>query len=327
MTGAIPDYEESHLIWRYQLTLIPLNVILASLVWVLHDYFITLEDEIRYIWRQKSAFRKFMFLWIRYYTIFLLAFDAFQTHYLDEHEISNSNRALCVLVDPTDRIAGAIGLWSIEIVMQWRIYVLFKRSKKVAIANGILFVASMFLFIYIMVVNAIIRNKAVPNTAILGEIGCPSQIGGSDWALWVPATVFEVIIFLLALYICATGANGTEENKRPSLISVLISENVLHFFFVASLLLFYVLMVAEVTPIPWFGSGPFHAATGIVTCRVLISLQKYSIKSMEKGKSPQSARASLDSLSFDGSADSCDEETLDGERNPSNIYDLERGPP
>ena len=162
-----------------------------------------------------------------------------------------------------------------------------------------------------MVVNAMIRNKDIPDPDVLRGIGCPSQITGTDWALWVPgtkhiistlnfllifnnnpATVFEVVLFLLALYACSTAADGTED-KRPSLISVLISENVLHFFLwvtllhhfsfcvlifirnsVASLLLFYDLMVAvspnifliymhlsslnstqQVTPIPWFGYG------------------------------------------------------------------------
>jgi hypothetical protein len=34
----------------YSRNLIPLYVVLCSLVWVLHDYFITLEDEVAYIW-------------------------------------------------------------------------------------------------------------------------------------------------------------------------------------------------------------------------------------------------------------------------------------
>lgn len=40
-----------------------------------------------------------------------------------------------------------------------------------------------------MVVNAMMRNKDVPNAAVLRGVGCPSQITGSDWALWVPGTI------------------------------------------------------------------------------------------------------------------------------------------
>ena len=35
------------------------------------------------------------------------------------------------LIPPNIRILGAIGLWSIEIVMQMRVYILFNRSKRV----------------------------------------------------------------------------------------------------------------------------------------------------------------------------------------------------
>ena len=35
------------------------------------------------------------------------------------------------LIPPTIRILGAIGLWSIEIIMQMRVYILFNRSKRV----------------------------------------------------------------------------------------------------------------------------------------------------------------------------------------------------
>ena len=77
-----------------------------------------------------------------------------------------------------------------------------------------------------------------------------------------------------------------------------------------------------------FSHRPFHAATGIVTCRVLISLHKYSPKSMNKGKSPERTRASLDSLSSDDSpGQEYDEETLVGDRSPSKVHDLERGLP
>ena len=37
----------------------------------------------------------------------------------------------CVVAAPVTRMAGAISLWSVEIIMQLRIYALFNRSKKV----------------------------------------------------------------------------------------------------------------------------------------------------------------------------------------------------
>lgn len=37
----------------------------------------------------------------------------------------------CLAINPTTRIIGAISLWSVEIIMQLRIYALFQSSKKV----------------------------------------------------------------------------------------------------------------------------------------------------------------------------------------------------
>ena len=49
---------------------------------------------------------------------------------------------------------------------------------------------------------------------------------------------------------------------------------------------------------------------------------------MNKGKSPERTRASLDSLSSDDSpGQEYDEETLVGDRSPSKVHDLERGLP
>ncbi|KAJ7832332.1 hypothetical protein B0H14DRAFT_1174967 [Mycena olivaceomarginata] len=51
--------------------LIPLHVVLAGLTWILHDYLVTVEDEIRYIWPQRLSPSKLMFFWIRYYAYVL----------------------------------------------------------------------------------------------------------------------------------------------------------------------------------------------------------------------------------------------------------------
>jgi hypothetical protein len=45
----------------------------------------------------------------------------------------------CVAADPATRVAGAILLWSIEIIMQMRIYILYNSSKRVRAAETLLF--------------------------------------------------------------------------------------------------------------------------------------------------------------------------------------------
>jgi len=57
---------------------------------------------------------------------------------------------------------------------------------------------------------------------------------------------------------------------------------------VAALLIFNNLMALGVTNIPWFGFGPFHAALGITTSRMMIHLQKFAAKNLEGDASEMS---------------------------------------
>jgi hypothetical protein len=110
-------------------------------------------------------------------------------------------------MDPITRLAGAISLWSIEIVMQVRIYALYRCSKKVSLSNGmfrnltnlripiqialfngILFLASIGNFLWIMVYNFERRRTLIAGSIHLPLPGCPSINGGIQWAQWIPGT-------------------------------------------------------------------------------------------------------------------------------------------
>ncbi|KAJ7141638.1 hypothetical protein C8R46DRAFT_1135444 [Mycena filopes] len=253
--------------------LIPLHVVLAGLTWILHDYFVTLEDEIRYIWPQRLNFSKVMFFWIRYYSIALLLFDVVQIHVFARPGITNNN--LCVAMDTIIRVVGAVSLWSVEIIMQLRVYALYGCSKRIAAFNLTLFAASIIGFLWILVYNHSRRASVIASMIHLGLPGCPSVHSGIEWAQWVPATIYEGILFGFALYktfestIVSLRKDGT-----LSIYTLLLRDNILYFFGIAGLLVFNNLMVVNLTHIPWFSYGPFHAAVGIMTARMMINLRK-----------------------------------------------------
>ncbi|KAJ3837054.1 hypothetical protein EV361DRAFT_908158 [Lentinula raphanica] len=263
--------EESEYLSLYRSNLIPLRVCLVGLTWGLHDYFITLDDEIRHIWPQRLNFAKFMFLFIRYYTLALLMFDVVQIHVFSIPGVTSDN--LCVAMDSIIRVVGAISLWSVEIIMQLRIYALFNCSKRVAIANSVLFLASIAGFIYILVHNAERRRAVIASAIALPLPGCPSIHSGIEWAQWVPATIYEVILFIYALYKTIKSAR-LRNGVRISLHTLLLRDNLLYFFGIACILIFNNLMVVGVTHIPWFSYAPFHAAVGILTTRMILNVRK-----------------------------------------------------
>ncbi|KAJ7620882.1 hypothetical protein DFH06DRAFT_915157, partial [Mycena polygramma] len=253
--------------------LIPLHVVLAACTWILHDYVVTLEDEIRYIWFQRRGFSKVMYFWIRYYGIAVLIFDVAQIHDFARPGINIPLR--CLLIDPVTRVVGAVLLWSVEIIMQLRVYALYGCSKRVAVFNIILFIGSIIGLFAILLYNHSKRAAAIASVVRLPLPGCPTIHAGIEWALWVPATLYEGVLFGFALFktIQSTVYVLTTDSK-VSLYSLLLRANITYFFGIAALLVFNNLMVASLTHIPWFSYGPLHAAVGIMSTRMLIHLRK-----------------------------------------------------
>ncbi|KAF5381589.1 hypothetical protein D9615_005415 [Tricholomella constricta] len=261
----------------YHGSLIPLHACLVGLTWILHDYLITLEDEIRYIWSQKRGLSKFLFLWIRYYSLALLLFDVTQIHLFTKPGITSDT--VCVAMDSIIRVVGAISLWSIEIIMQMRVYALYGCSRRVALFNGTLFLASIAAFLWILIHNAQKRGAVIAEAIHLPLPGCPSIHSGVEWLQWVPATAFEGILFGFALFkTLKTAASRVMRKTTLSLYSVLLRDNLFYFFAIALLLIFNNLMVVGITKIPWFSYSPFHAAMGILTTRMLINLRKAMVE-------------------------------------------------
>ncbi|PPR00146.1 hypothetical protein CVT24_008953 [Panaeolus cyanescens] len=221
---AVEDSERRGSDEKPELIILPL---VPCLVWVIHDYFITLEDEINHVWRQKINLGRALYLWIRYYTILLVTFDVVQIHSFAIPGVAT--KAVCIAMDPTTRTLGAISLWSIEIIMQLRIYALFHSSKKLALFNGLCFLLSIAAFIYILVINAIRRPALIAKAIGLPLPGCPAVNGFVQWAQWIPGTFSSPCTFF-----------------------------------------------AEV-PL----NSPFHASMGIMTCRMLLHLFKFTSGNFE----------------------------------------------
>ncbi|KAK0457055.1 uncharacterized protein EV420DRAFT_537705 [Desarmillaria tabescens] len=279
MANGTANDENDEFADLYRGNLIPLHIVLVGLTWIVHDYLVTLEDEIRYIWPQKRNIGKILFLWVRYYSISLLAFDAIQIHVFSIPGVPSDD--LCVAVNAITRITGAIALWSVEIVMQLRVYTLFGCSKKVAAIHGFLFASSIAAFLWILIHNVVRQGGLIADAVRLPLPGCPSVHTGIEWAQWVPATAYEIVLFGFAI-MKTVGflLNSMMRGHRKSLHSILLRDNILYFLAISCILVFNNLMVVGVTKIPWFSFGPFHAAIGVLTTRMLINLRKATSRDM-----------------------------------------------
>lgn len=274
--GVGPDYNSTLHFKLWNSSYIVLYSCLPGLVWIVYDWLITLDDEVKHIWTQKRNPSKWMFLWIRYYSIALLIFDVTQIHTFSRPGITNDS--LCVGMAPVTRIVGAISLWSVEIIMQLRIYALYGCSKRVAAVNAIAFLGSIAGFLYILIYNSVRRSAAIANAIQYPLPGCPAVQPELEWLQWIPPTVYEGLLFFWAVYKAIQSAAQLKQDTRRSMFSLLLFDNLTYFFGISVLLVFTNLMVVGVTKIPWFSYSPFHAAIGILMTRMLLNVRKAAAK-------------------------------------------------
>ncbi|KAH8110736.1 hypothetical protein DFH11DRAFT_1800572 [Phellopilus nigrolimitatus] len=268
-----------------KLASIPLYTSPTSLTWVLLDYYYTAfswlsfrADAILFQKPGSMSRAKFLFLWIRYYTILLAVFDVVQIHSFAKFRPSLE---VCVAMDSTIRVIGAISLWFVEIIMQLRIYALYNCSKRVAAFNIILFLTSIAGFLWILRHVAEGRAAVIRSANELPIHGCLVIHTGIEWAQWVPATIFEGVLFAFALVkslreIISRLKGGSYVNGL--VFTVIVNDNLLYFFGVTSLLVLNNLMVTNATHVPWFSYSPFHVAIGTMTSRMLLHLHKSIVK-------------------------------------------------
>ncbi|KAF9048785.1 hypothetical protein BJ165DRAFT_1462654 [Panaeolus papilionaceus] len=266
----------------YRASLLPLYVNTSFLVFVIHDYFITLEDEVGYICTQRRSLAKYMFFWIRYYTIVLLILDVCQVHLLARPGFA-TNR-LCGILDPVSRVTGAIALWSADIILQLRVYALFQCSKKVAIFNAVLFMASISAFLGILAVSVRGRTPSLDEGYGASVPGCAVMREGIEWVQWVPAAIFEGLLFIQALCRSIASTTSRIQGKRNiSLSAFIVFDSSCYFLVVTALLILTSITVASSAGVPWLGFGPLHAVVGISSARLLIQVPKFSNLSLEAG--------------------------------------------
>jgi hypothetical protein len=109
--------------------------------------------------------------------------------------------------------------------------------------NGVLFIISIGIFLFILIDNTLHVPENTPGD------GCPTVKGGR-WAQWLPgayqplvtwnssnvshfisATLFEFVLFALALYKTIVSSSAKIKlNGRRSLAAILLHENIMYFF-------------------------------------------------------------------------------------------------
>ncbi|EJD40281.1 hypothetical protein AURDEDRAFT_187064 [Auricularia subglabra TFB-10046 SS5] len=179
-----------------------LLAVVACITWLVYDYLITLDDEVELIWMRKWSFTKVIFLLMRWTTFGLLLTEVIVYVFLENLSKSSFNdpcsHQQCDAFSWGSAIATVIVLLEVEIVLQLRIFVMYQRSRKILLINGVLCTI-------VVVCAAIVIAMYFPQARF---VPVPDDIIGACYdvrpgilaTVWISPMVYELYLAVLAVY-------------------------------------------------------------------------------------------------------------------------------
>ncbi|KAG9041357.1 hypothetical protein FS837_012376 [Tulasnella sp. UAMH 9824] len=152
----------------------------AGYVWVLYDWFITLDQEIDLVWRRSGAWKsKVLYAFTRYHGLALLTYD------LVVMLGSDWSPPFCKAYFFILGGCGLALLFAVEGALQLRIYVMYHSSLKVLIVNGIFFVLEMACMTVMFLVDTIRFEPMRTPPGLKGCFATSAEVKYSKAMWWV----------------------------------------------------------------------------------------------------------------------------------------------
>lgn len=235
-----------------------------------YDYLLTLDREVEFIWRRPMRSSNVLYIIVRFGggALMFLTTSAFMS--------SHTSKEFCSLFLKAQGWPSFCILWAVQLILQLRVYALYRRSRAVLIAMAVGFtveVIVMSMFLGIGMAETTNTNEPIPNIRICSVTHAPSVLA----YVWLPDIIFGTFLFVLAARV------GIQRSKsgfnifrmqRKDLVDALVYGNV-HYFFC-------ILVANAVNTGIWQGLGHdwFEAPEGfaavieiILGCRMVLDLK------------------------------------------------------
>ncbi|KAI0362681.1 hypothetical protein OH77DRAFT_1389540 [Trametes cingulata] len=221
---------------------------MAADSWLVLDFIMMLPTEIQYVWNTKWNLSRLLFLWVRLFGIVLLTIN-FAVTMTGGHSVQ-----VCEFYFYWEGTAGSLMMWSVHVILQLRIYAMYRRNKRLAIFNIAFFVAEIITIL-------IVYNYGISIGTTLatppGLTGCYGITTSFLFSIWLPALAFDMWLVVLALWKAVERSrDGVVVNgEQLDLLAVLIRDNVIYFIVIALGLLANTIM--------WFAAPDGLAAAAV----------------------------------------------------------------
>ncbi|KAK2467214.1 hypothetical protein APHAL10511_000763 [Amanita phalloides] len=168
----------------------------ASLSLLMYDYFLTLDDEVELFWKRPWTIATHLFFWTRYGGMFLLIST------LSLATIMSDPIAVRKAWFTLDTLLGTINTWVTEGILFLRLYALYNRSRRVALAAASVFIVQI---LSVSAIAVMVMTIVLPSTeaVVFGGITyCeirddrPRRVA---WGYWVCFAIFEAVILFFTI--------------------------------------------------------------------------------------------------------------------------------
>lgn len=235
-----------------------------------YDYLLTLDREVEFIWRGPMRSSNVLYIIVRFgggALVFLTA-----AAFMSEH----SSKKFCSFFLNIQGWPSFCVLWAVQLILQLRVYALYRRSRAVLIAMVVGFTAEvivMSICLGIGMATTTNTNEPLPGIRICAVKKAPPALA----YVWLPDIVFGTFLFVLAARVgFKRGRFGFNvfRMERKDLVDALVYGNV-HYYFC-------ILVANAVNTGIWqgLGFGWFEVPEGfaavieiILGCRMVLDLK------------------------------------------------------
>jgi len=237
------------------------------MAWFLYDFCLTFPDEVNLIWGHRPTWTVVLYFIIRYFTMALLSTS------LTFFAVEGMSKDGCSIFSWVSASGTFLLIILVDVILQFRIYVMYSRSRRVAFINAVIFAF------------AIAGSAGLAGTLFPKPIPLPEDAIGSCYtyrspglaAIWLPPLAFDCYLALLAVLKyreCREKFIG----QSVQLMHLLALDNVIYFTLVSCSLLtvMFIWLFERVTPAS-ASVSLIHAAGAVGGSRLVLSLRKAMI--------------------------------------------------
>ncbi|EGO22711.1 hypothetical protein SERLADRAFT_393218 [Serpula lacrymans var. lacrymans S7.9] len=241
----------------------------SATILTLYDHMITLDQEVELIWQKRWSLLKVLFIWTRYLGDLVLICDTCV------FMLSSVPPQLCLTYVEFQSWASTIIIWTMQIIMQFRIYAMYQWSKKIICFVAACFIIEVAFMFAVKMVSA--RSGAYPDLSPIDGVHPCIYKALPDflYSSWVAMMSYESILFSFAVWM---GIKHVKEMRAlrylrgGSIFEVLIRDSSFYFMLTLSTCAgMWLALPADMFEVP---EGFSIAVTTIMGCRLVLNLRE-----------------------------------------------------